>query len=299
MQTEESRLFSELIRDRNLTLMHDDRGSCIILWAPYLPTEANDPATAFVDGYYLVYQQLYRRKKELHRRLEDSGIEVRDYTEPYKYLLLRTGLCTALRNRLLCHREFGSFFAVEILYLPDRREGEPFPLPDCNGVPATDPRCEACGLCAQRCPVGALCESGGLTRERCIRDRQFHVLPPDDPDGPAIGNRVLGCNVCQRVCPRNSGIDSRPLDDAERTHFALDRFLQACLDRGDKWQWYDAYIGHNYARTQRLLSFLLNAMKNHNPLRYREVVSRYAAHQNPEIRDMIAAFLRYCDRLTP
>jgi epoxyqueuosine reductase len=63
-------------------------------------------------------------------------------------------------------------------------------------------RCGDCRLCEAACPTNAL-EGGVFHRERCLRNWQvsgqiYPVLVREK-----MGNRLIGCDECQRCCPHN------------------------------------------------------------------------------------------------
>jgi len=77
-------------------------------------------------------------------------------------------------------------------------------------LPATDkrrmPNCGNCERCIQNCPTGALVAPGVLDARKCIS-----YLTIENKGGipeelrAKIGNRIFGCDECQKVCPFNVG----------------------------------------------------------------------------------------------
>ncbi len=79
-------------------------------------------------------------------------------------------------------------------------------------VEATQPLeldCGECRLCIDACPTGALDEPGVLDSTRCLSYwMQAPVAIPEEVRSE-LDDMVYGCDICQDVCPWNSGISRR------------------------------------------------------------------------------------------
>lgn len=104
----------------------------------------------------------------------------------------RAGIGFTGKNCSIINPKYGSFiFLGEIitdLYIePD------IPL---------DNECGDCNLCIESCPTGALCAPYIVNAKKCIS----YLTQSKDislEDYKKIGCSIYGCDVCQRVCPKN------------------------------------------------------------------------------------------------
>ena len=113
------------------------------------------------------------------------------------------GLGTIGKNTLLIHPHFGSKFFIASFLSTESLEPTPLPEP-------FDP-CGECRRCLDACPTGALMESFVLDARKCLNYwTLIHrgELPKEISE--KRGNRFLGCDTCQQVCPHNRSIPVVP-----------------------------------------------------------------------------------------
>jgi len=63
--------------------------------------------------------------------------------------------------------------------------------------------CDSCGRCIEACPAGALDGHGGVDARRCLSCLTIEWRGPF-PEGTHLHGRLVGCDVCSRVCPANA-----------------------------------------------------------------------------------------------
>ena len=109
----------------------------------------------------------------------------------------RAGLGFIGKNGLLITPEYGSYvYLGEIITNIEFTPDEPF-IGDCGD----------CTRCIRACPPKALLGNGSMNAKLCLSyQTQMKELMPEDMR-KKIGDNIYGCDICQRVCPYNIGID--------------------------------------------------------------------------------------------
>jgi epoxyqueuosine reductase len=115
----------------------------------------------------------------------------------------RAGIAVYGKNTLAITRRHGSWVVLGVLVT----DAELAP----THAPAAEPAWDACGscrACIDACPTGAIVGDGVLDARRCLSWLSQSRLP-ELPYAEAFGDRVYGCDICQEVCPWNTGADRR------------------------------------------------------------------------------------------
>lgn len=133
--------------------------------------------------------------------LEPLGYDLQKVRLPQKLLAVRSGLARYGRNNITYVAGLGSFHRP-VVFVSD------CPAPaDGWREPALLDQCETCHACMKACPTRAIADDRFLLHaERCIT---FHNEQTKDfPDwwSPAWHRCLVGCMICQKVCPANKDL---------------------------------------------------------------------------------------------
>lgn len=232
------------------------------------------------SAHYAAYPRGRKAVTELGNLLKDEGYEILiDPPVPAKEIAYRSGLGKYGKNGLIYHPSFGSFITIHILLTnaiiaPD----------DENCGEITD--CGNCRLCIQACPTQAIAGNGAILVSKCMRYHMFssEIIPVEVRE--RMKNQMLGCEDCQRVCPKNRAAvrQAYQMKTSEEI-FSINKLLSGhgtglkkLLTSAEK------LIGKNYARPQKVLSMAVIAAGNSGDPAYVSQLSFILHHTHPPIR---------------
>jgi len=113
-------------------------------------------------------------------------------------LAAKAGIGWVGKNTCLINKESGSFVFLSVIL--------------CNTIftstiPEID-RCETCNLCLEACPTNAL-DAYQLDASKCLAYHNIEARGEREQEyWPKIGNHLVGCDICQDVCPWNHNVES-------------------------------------------------------------------------------------------
>lgn len=211
----------------------------VLLW-PYVPASKEEKGCVFVDGYYFASNMAYHAAKKLEEQLVEAGHFAKaNVSYPAREAALRAGFGVIGQNGMLITPEYGSRFVI-ILMATDLEHQAPDQFEKSG--------CLRCGRCAKACPAGAIDQSGMSHPEKCIRNFMMEGVIAPEHLREKMGMRLVGCDICQRVCPMQPKFESGrtlalKLDELVTTDQAV--FSAAIQKLADE-------IGRNAARPQRV-----------------------------------------------
>lgn len=198
-----------------------DAKSLIVIGFYYLtPDEISDALNGKI-GRIVTYGHLgiLKRARLLQQFLEKGGYKV-IIGAHRKEAAIRAGLGQVGKNSLVVNEKFGTWVAYQSLITDAEMEFD---------APYEKDPCGDCHACLDSCPNGALYEPYKLNPQKCIAC----MLTSDDIPEAAwerLNGYLLGCDICQQVCPKNKGIIPKQevesiLPDWMGTTQSLDRML--------------------------------------------------------------------------
>ncbi len=163
------------------------------------PERAKIARYAWGRDYHRVIYGRLRQLERMIRRAAGQPFESRSYVDTgpcsERELAVRAGLGWIGKNTLLIHPRHGSWFVL----------GE---LVTSLDLPADEPQADHCGTCTRcldACPTSALTPYR-LDSMRCISYQTLENrgdIPPSLHPAMHKAGFIVGCDICQEVCPFN------------------------------------------------------------------------------------------------
>jgi len=177
-----------------------------------------DIKTVFVVGLAYPREQLIQQKDKFVASMYTYGYDYHDVLKNLMDVTLKgeefkglvdnhdiderkcleiTGLAYRGKNNLMIHKSFGSFFFIGLVLTKKRYE---------EIIVENNDSCGDCNICIKACPVSALSEEFGYDVSKCMSAKNQSKMPL--PDEVLLKNYLLlGCDICQIVCPKNRNLN--------------------------------------------------------------------------------------------
>lgn len=254
----------------------------LLLIAPYDSWGRKIPGCPWISAYYFTAQEAYSKAREIADALSGMGEKARLCNEVrVKPLLSLLDDFSQGRNTLHYHWEYGSRFHVQVVGLAARCAADETSL---RMEKAAD-MCGSCRKCQLACPAKAITEEGFL-RDRCIRQHMLKGSPVPMEMRPLMEDRLLGCDICQQVCPYNAVL---PEGGSAGEGFLLEHLL-AC-DKQTLASLAEA-IGRNMAIPNRVCAQACLAAGNSRDTAYLPALQTLAAHPSGTVAEHAAWAVR-------
>ena len=170
------------------------------LWRPAAPRPEGRPVACRAMPGATPTRPLRERLTALADRLRARGARCAVFVDSNHHVdrdaAVRAGLAFSARNTMAIVPGEGSFVALGAIVTDAELE------PADELVP---PGCGSCTLCLDACPTGALIEPGVLDATQCLSTTTQARGAVPEAHAAALEDRVYGCDICQDVCPWNTG----------------------------------------------------------------------------------------------
>ncbi len=175
------------------------------VWRPDPPRPAGAvgrmPRYAWGDPYATMRSSLGRVRDALRREGSRAAVFVDANQHVDREAARRAGLTFYGKNTMAIAPGLGSFVALGAV-ITDAALADVAPVPVRDG-------CGSCTRCIDACPTGALDEPGVVDATRCLSYWTQSRFPAPAEVADALEDRVYGCDICQDVCPWNTGPAAR------------------------------------------------------------------------------------------
>lgn len=204
-------MIKEVIRKRAKELGLEKIGfadGAVVALFPYYVKGESGNISIYARGtdYHCVAEE---KLKQLERELKNLGakktfVHVDKGGLDDRGAALDAGLGFLGKNGMVICEEFGSYFFIGQVVHDLKLEKEK----------AIEGSCLSCGACIKACPGGALSEKG-FEIEKCLSEitQKKGELEKNEEKLLADNGFCWGCDVCQRVCPHNAGLDTTAMPE--------------------------------------------------------------------------------------
>lgn len=152
-----------------------------------------DALTASMYTYGFDYHRVI--KERLSPFVNENTLALVDnHTLDERLCLELTGLAFLGKNNLMIHQDYGSYFFIGLLLSKETHK---------EVIVLNNDTCGDCEICIKACPVGAL--TNGYDVNKCM-SAYNQIKEPLSDEVIKHNYLLLGCDICQRVCPKNKHI---------------------------------------------------------------------------------------------
>jgi epoxyqueuosine reductase len=141
--------------------------------------------------------------------LKPRGHQLANAAVPKKLLASCSGLAQYGKHNITYVEGMGSYHRLAAFFTDA-------PIPEDHWQkPRMIDRCETCSACVKKCPTGAISSDRFLLHaEKCLSYHNESDKPFPDWIDPSWHNCLIGCMICQDVCPENPPSVRRTVDAA-------------------------------------------------------------------------------------
>ena len=253
----------------------------LIMLFPYEPYLQAYEGSGDVSSYYLISNWSYNYAKNRIEQLQRDGYIDAQFVKdiPFKQLISEAGLATIGKNSLAYFDELGSFFVIQAIEIGESSQQiEP-------DYTYNQHSCGECNNCVDACPTHAINSDGGLDATKCLRYFMTKGTCTDE-ERKMFDNKLLGCDICQNVCPKNAHIKPILVPDGVQQAFNIADLLNLVFEAStEKRESISEMIGANFARPRYLCALACISAGNSGDKKYIDTLSVLSTYDDKRISD--------------
>ncbi len=226
--------------------------STLVFCMGYNPYKLLDKNHGQIDSYYYTSNISYFIAKDIVNTLNENGYSATMSSEYIKPLVVKANFGEKLKTTLVAVNKYGTkvvFQAIDIVGQYEKLG---------NYVPKK--LCENCDKCIRACKNNAL--DNGFCRADCLRNYQDLTDLGDEKARKAQGNNIIGCDICQRVCPYNKDIALKDVPTDLASFLELKNLLFRAREGKKGLEFLVEHMGKNFLRVKRVHRLTVNAILN-------------------------------------
>jgi epoxyqueuosine reductase len=265
----------------SVTSKHDWAKTVIVLVRPYIPYKAEFPYSFGVySAHYKQYPMGRIAAGGLAEFIENTGYKaVFDSGIPVKPAAFCAGLGVYGKNSLIYTKVYGSFITIHTVVTDASFDHD-------NVTVGRVTDCGNCNICIDACPTKAIMDDGKLSKGRCLRE---HMLPKNFIPiemRKLMGSCILGCDICQIVCPKNKKRYAEAIlpPDSEIKAFDIEMILSDNKNMDQTLDYIASIVGANYVKKELILSAAAITAGNMKETKFVPHLAKLLNHPNPSIR---------------
>lgn len=250
-------LVSPIVEGENIKtyfVKHIEGKTYILLYLPYSPYVNPGKGYAYINAFYPTSNKLFFISKRIKEQLAEYNANI--YKGNLKKLFVDAECAVYLKNSLVLIEPYGTRIALSAIECNLMNTPEILPA---EGESRS--LCDKCDACEKACPTDAI-QGFYISEEKCLRYACDH---PDETeiDLTLMGKSVLGCDVCQAVCPHNAKIKREAMPTRLRELLQIETLIKNAEGGRKELKELAEYIGDNYNRPGRILR-LARLAKEHD-----------------------------------
>jgi len=263
-----------ILENENIPDVPESLKSIVLLIKTYHGEEEADASFAVIHPYYFCAQEAYHAANKLTEELKNQGIEAVQLPNiSLKKIAIQLNGFVQRRNSLVYHEQWGSRMHFQAIGIKNRLTCDQ----SSNRQRSVYENCGSCNLCIEACPTKAINENG-VYPKKCLRYYMDNGKGVPAELRRLMGNKLLGCDVCQSVCPHNN----RPIAFKPERQYLIEDLLppdsKVLKELGER-------IGTNISNKNRICAQTCILAGNSMQDTYLEALEALQKHLSPVVKE--------------